>query len=302
MRLKSLCLATALCVLPATSYALNSAQCRAIEETAFSALDYVLGLDVTQSETSTSRALPDGCVSTDLDFTLGDYGIVLRAEQLSYTGSALTEWSDGDVILPSQLNLRLSGITLRDTPPPYFGWMSNLVGPDYPAQIDLQWTWEEATRGLSDTTAVFDFGGGNSITLEIDGFAPEWEPFALSLENLQVTQFSNVTAFNGLFERAIAAPLTEAGVSMSPIAMIFVAAGIQNIVSATPRSLLPTQSADAIVAFAQSLPEPRGVLSLEASSRVPFDPMVLAEDLIRDLTINAPPPGARFRATWIPSN
>lgn len=305
MPLKAPFLAAALCLLAPAAHALNTAQCGEIEAQAFTALDAHFDIEITQSPTSTTHAMLNGCASSDLDIYAGDLGLMFRAERLVFTGDNLTQWARGEVILPTQLNLRLDGVTVtnRFPTPPDLAWLTTLAGPDQPAQIDIQWTWAEATQQLTLRAARVDFQNGNAVTLGLSGQAAGWQPNATPTVDLTTTQITLDADFNGLFEQAVAAPLTASGIDMSANSMAFIAMGLQGLIPTAPPGLIHPDSGAAIVAFARTLPTPRGQLQLTFTSPTPFNAARVLENLRTGIPFaTAVPQGLNIDAIWTRSN
>lgn len=300
----TLLFATAFALIAPSVHALDTAQCGTVEEQAFTVLDAEFGIEVTQSPVSTSQALPNGCASSHLDIYVQDTGLFFRAERLLFTGEGFVEWVRGDVVLPGLLQLRLDGITLTQVPPtPDLAWLSDLVGPDQPAQIDLQWRWSEDSQQLTLDGLRVDFEDANEVALSFEAQAFGWQPYETELNDLGMTRLNLRSSLNGLFEQAIAAPLIAQGVDMSPFSLAFIAAGLQGLINAAPPSLLSVQSGTEVMAFTQSLPAPRGVLDLTVTSPTPFSPPRLAFDLRTGVPFDrAVPQGFNIDAEWTPSN
>lgn len=304
MRPTSLILAASLCLFTPAAHALDAAQCGAVEEQAFTVLDAEFGIEVTQSPASASQALPDGCASTELDVYVQDTGLRFRVERLVFTGANLMDWVRGAVTLPTQLRLRLDDVVLTQVPDiPQLAWLMDLVGPDQPAQIDLQWRWSEDSQQLTLDYALVDFDDNNSVNLRFAGQAFGWQPYGTPLDDLGITRLSLTASLNGLFERAVVAPLVAGGVDMSPYSMAFIAAGLQGLINAAPPSLLSAQSGVEIMSFAQTLPAPRGVLELVLTSPTPFSPPRVASELRTGVPFDrAVPQGFNVSADWTPFN
>ncbi|WP_341862369.1 hypothetical protein [Gymnodinialimonas sp. 57CJ19] len=301
MRLKSLCLALLFGLSALPAQALSPSNCGTIEEQAFTLLDAHFDIEVTQSPTSRATALPNGCVSTDLDVYVGELGLSFRVERLAYTGQNLLSWVRGEVVLPTELGLRLDGAMLIGQPAPELTWISDLAGPQTPARIDLQWRWHPETNRLDVDGLRVELHDGSTATLVLRGHAPGWTPYNTPLADLGHHTLAVDLLFNGLFERAVVAPMQANGIDASPFTFAMAAAGVQSLTHSAPRGFLSTASATAINAFTLSLPSPRGRLRLNLTSPEHFNLNAALFNLRTGIPFDvALPSGTSLQAIWTP--
>lgn len=301
MRLKSLSLAL-LCGLSALpAQALSPSECGTIEEQAFTVLDAEFDIEVTQSPTSEAMALPDGCVSTNLEVYVGALGQMFLVERLAFTGQNFLSWVRGEVVLPTELGLRLDGVMVMGQPAPELSWISDLAGPQTPTRIDLQWRWHPANNSLDVDGLRVELHDGSTATLVLRGEAPGWTAYNTPSEEFGMAYLGLDLVFNGLFESAVVAPMQANGIDTSPFTFSMVAAGVQSLTQNAPQSFLSTNSAAAINAFALSLPSPRGRLRLDLTSPEHFNPDVALHSLRTGIPLEvALPTGAILEADWAP--
>ncbi len=305
MRRSVLVMALVLSLSAPAAQALDSAQCGEIEGQVMTLLDFHFDLEITQSPASTARGFPGGCTSTDLDIYAGSLGLMFRVEMVRFSGADLLGWVRGEVVLPSELDLRIEGIFLTDQfrPSPDHAWIRDLMGPDAPVQIELSWQWDDAHQRLRIDELNVDFDGDNSVAARLTGQANGWRPHETPWADLGISSAAIDIAFDGLFEQAVAAPLRANGIDMSGDSMAFIAAGIEGLTASAPERFLPRASAAAITDFARSLPEPRGDLALSLSSRTPAMIARIAEDLGSGIAFDtAVPDGLSLDAQWTPAN
>ena len=303
MHLESLSLALAACLFAAPVQALTSSECGTIEEQAFALLDAEYDIAITQSPTSQAHALIDGCASTNLDVYVSSLGLQFRIERLVFTGANFLAWVRGEVVLPTELRMRIDGAMLMGQPVPELAWISDLAGPQTPARIDLQWRWQPATSALDIDGLRVDLHDGSSAALVLRGGAPGWAPYAMSEADFGLTHLALDLEFNGLFETAVVAPMQANGIDTSPFTFAMGAAGVQAMTQSAPRSFLSTSSAAAINAFALSLPFPRGRFRLNLDSPERFNLGAALFSMRTGIPFEAAlPSGVALQATWAARN
>ncbi|UWQ94929.1 hypothetical protein K3728_14710 [Rhodobacteraceae bacterium M385] len=281
--------------------ALSPSDCGTIEEQAFTLLDAQFDIEVTQSPTSEALALPNGCVSTELDVYVGELGLSFRVERLAFTGQNFLSWVRGEVVLPTELGLRIDGAMLMGQPAPELAWISNLAGPQTPARIDLQWRWHPATNALDIDGLRVALHDGSTASFVQRGHAPGWTPYNTPLADFGHHTLAADLLFNGMFERAVVAPMQANGIDASPFTFAMAAAGVQSLTQSAPRGFLSTASATAINAFALSLPSPRGRLRLSLTSPEHFNLNAALFDMRTGIPFEvALPSGTSLQATWTP--
>lgn len=276
-------------------FAFDSPQCGEIESQIYTMLDSEFGWEVTQSPTSTSEAWAGGCAVTDLELYVQDLDIRYSIGAARMVAAEAMDWVRGDVILPDQVAFQLMDVSI-DTDfgiPDDLAWLSDLSV----TSITLSATWEEEIQALSIAPMRIDLGDENVITLALEGQAQGWEPYVMRDEDFGVTRVELNLAFNGFFEDVIAPPMEANGVDLSVESMTFFAAMSEALMATAPPSLLSSEARGAIVEFLQTLPTPRGDLTVSLSNDLPFMPedvlvnlaagMPFAESVPNQLTIDA---------------
>ncbi len=285
----------------APAFAYNTAECGAIEEQIYTILDAEFGWEVTQSAGSQSAAFARGCLVTELDVHVEDLGVTYRIAETALLGEGLMDWVHGDVVLPGSVSLQADGVALLPgaTVPDDVAWLQDVTAES----IYLDARWDEADQTLRVSPLRIDLGDDNEISLALEGQAPAWQPYVMRAEDFAISSVSLDMSFNGMFEEAIAPPIEANGNDLSPQSMQFMAAMAFGLLANVPESLVSAYARDAVVAFLEALPTPRGDLSLSLTNDTPFFPGAVVADVAGGQSLlEAVPDRLNIDADWSPAN
>ena len=289
-----------LAALTPAAHAFDRAECGEIESQIFTMLDAEFGWDVTQSPVSQAAAFEQGCVSTQLDVYVEDLGLHYRIGEASMVGPELMDWVRGDVILPARFALQLEDIALApgQTVPEELAWLTDVTAES----ITLDSSWIEAEQILRIAPLRINLGGGNEVSVALEGQAAGWQPYVMRAADFGTTRLDLDIGFNGMFEEVIAPPIEANGNDLSPASMAFFAAMADGLMANAPASLLTPDARAEIVEFLRTLPTPRGDLDLSLTNDRPFVPEQVFHDLRTGIPFDvAVPDSLNIDADWSPS-
>lgn len=248
-------------------------------------------------------------------------GSINQDNQQSYRLASLRWRASGidrlieDGLPPRSLDVIGNGLSIvPQTNDPVFDYLLGVQSTNAAAGFGLSVRWDGVQNAVLLDEAYFDFAPGNriEITARIDGVdLSDTAAMQSSIGSMGLRDLSLQSDFDGWFETHVALSLGSEVLLGNGIAPEAQVAALKDqavqFFTQIPATIMPDASRDALSAFVQSLPHPRGTLRMQLSANPPLGaarmaPFALMSDApspqqIVDLGLN----GVALLFTWTPT-